>query len=237
MRVYRYWHFDPRWTWTCTNKRHLSSSLESMLTYCNEESVTNCTGCSFLSVVLGDQGILTCTRTCGVKIRVSVIRFRDVVNFELSWMSSWTRSICSNWRMSQHYCGVALDPCTPPMWSRYNLSPSWSTKVDTDVIHVIKWTRPSPSVFVYCKQSKTGRWEGLGTRLPRPISLTLQLPQVSSDVQGSSPLNSPGHLQRIPEPVTDQQMWLTAPFSPNCICYIDPMIVICSLVPRLSFSK
>ena len=28
-----------------------------------------------------------------------------------------------------------------------------------------KWTRPSPSVFAYCKRSKTGRWEGLGTRL------------------------------------------------------------------------
>ena len=40
-----------------------------------------------------------------------------------------------------------------------------STEVDTDVIHVIKWTRPSPSVFAYCKRSKTGRWEGLGTRL------------------------------------------------------------------------
>ena len=31
--------------------------------------------------------------------------------------------------------------------------------------NVIKWTRPSPSIFAYCKQSKTGRWEGLGTRL------------------------------------------------------------------------
>ena len=37
--------------------------------------------------------------------------------------------------------------------------------IDTDVIHVIKWTRPSPSIFAYCKRSKTGRWEGLGTRL------------------------------------------------------------------------
>ena len=27
-----------------------------------------------------------------------------------------------------------------------------------NVIHVIKWTRPSPSVFTYCKRSKTGRW-------------------------------------------------------------------------------
>ena len=30
---------------------------------------------------------------------------------------------------------------------------------------MINVPRPSPSVFGYCKQSKTGRWEGLGTRL------------------------------------------------------------------------
>ena len=35
-----------------------------------------------------------------------------------------------------------------------------------NIIHVIKWTRPSPSIFAYCKRLKTGRWEGLGTRLP-----------------------------------------------------------------------
>ena len=28
-----------------------------------------------------------------------------------------------------------------------------------------KWYSPFPSVFAYCKQSKTGRWEGLGMRL------------------------------------------------------------------------
>ena len=39
--------------------------------------------------------------------------------------------------------------------------------VDTDIIYMIKWTRPSPSVFAYCKQSKTGWWEDLGTRLDR----------------------------------------------------------------------
>ena len=30
---------------------------------------------------------------------------------------------------------------------------------------LIKWTRPPPTVFAYCKRSKTGQWEGLGTRL------------------------------------------------------------------------
>ena len=44
-------------------------------------------------------------------------------------------------------------------------SPPLSTLVDTDIIHVIKWTTPSPSVLAYCKRSKTGQWEGQGTRL------------------------------------------------------------------------
>ena len=36
-----------------------------------------------------------------------------------------------------------------------------STLVDTDVIHMIKWTRLSflPLFVTYCKQSKTGWWE------------------------------------------------------------------------------
>jgi len=31
--------------------------------------------------------------------------------------------------------------------------------------HVMKFPRPSPSVFAYCKRSKTGGVEGLGMRL------------------------------------------------------------------------
>ena len=31
--------------------------------------------------------------------------------------------------------------------------------------HVVRFTSPSPSVFAYCKRSKTGAGEGLGTRL------------------------------------------------------------------------
>ena len=31
----------------------------------------------------------------------------------------------------------------------------------SDIIHVIEWTRPSPSL----QAIKTGQWEGLGTRL------------------------------------------------------------------------
>jgi len=32
--------------------------------------------------------------------------------------------------------------------------------------HMIRFPRPSPSVFAYCMQSKTGSVEGLETRLP-----------------------------------------------------------------------
>ena len=31
--------------------------------------------------------------------------------------------------------------------------------------HVVRFTRPSPSVFAYCTQSKTGAGKALGTRL------------------------------------------------------------------------
>ena len=44
-----------------------------------------------------------------------------------------------------------------------------STQVDTDVIHVIKWTKssrhPLPHYFCILQAIKTGQWEGLGTRL------------------------------------------------------------------------
>ena len=40
--------------------------------------------------------------------------------------------------------------------------------------HVVRFTRPSPSIFAYCKRSKTGAGEGLGTRL-RPPSAHLAL--------------------------------------------------------------
>ena len=41
--------------------------------------------------------------------------------------------------------------------------------------HVVRFTRPSPSVFAYCKRSKTGAGEGLGTRLMYPASKMLNL--------------------------------------------------------------
>ena len=44
-----------------------------------------------------------------------------------------------------------------------------------NVIHMIKWTRPSPSILACCKQPKTGRWEGLGTRLNSGLHGTTQL--------------------------------------------------------------
>jgi len=38
--------------------------------------------------------------------------------------------------------------------------------------YVMKFPRPSPSIFAYCKQSKTGGVEGLGTRLGLTMKAT-----------------------------------------------------------------
>ena len=55
-------------------------------------------------------------------------------------------------------------------------SPPLSTYTSRqNVIHMIKWTRPSASVFASCKRSKTGRWEGLGTRLYKQYTITKDL--------------------------------------------------------------
>ena len=45
-----------------------------------------------------------------------------------------------------------------------------------DADHVVRFTMPSPSVFTYCKQSKTGAREGLGTIAcvnPKPAYLSV----------------------------------------------------------------
>ena len=50
---------------------------------------------------------------------------------------------------------------------------------------MVRFTKPSDSVFAYCKQSKTGPREGLGMRL-EPNSLTFFLSSLPP------PLTSPG---------------------------------------------
>ena len=42
--------------------------------------------------------------------------------------------------------------------------------------HVMKFPKPSPSAFVYCKRSKTGDVEGLGMRLQCPTPNAHQCP-------------------------------------------------------------
>ena len=39
-------------------------------------------------------------------------------------------------------------------------------------IHVVRFTRPSPSDFAYCKRSKTGAGEGLGTYNEKTVPAT-----------------------------------------------------------------
>ena len=42
---------------------------------------------------------------------------------------------------------------------------SMAIHISVTTCDVLGFTRPSPSVFAYCKRSKTGAREGLGTRL------------------------------------------------------------------------
>ena len=42
-----------------------------------------------------------------------------------------------------------------------------------DVMHMTPSPRPSPSVFAYCKRSKTGGWNGLGMRLHWTMDWTM----------------------------------------------------------------
>ena len=46
-----------------------------------------------------------------------------------------------------------------------NVSMSRTCDVMCAADHVVRNPRPSPSVFAYCKRSKTGGGKGLGTRL------------------------------------------------------------------------
>ena len=65
---------------------------------------------------------------------------------------------------SEHSLHSSIEPPPPPL----------STQVDTDVLHMIKYTRPPPSVFAYCKHLRTGWWEGLGTKLTFAITLACE---------------------------------------------------------------
>ena len=69
-----------------------------------------------------------------------------------------------------HFCFVNI--WNSSAWGRnYKQGPLHHSVylVDTDISYIIKWTRPAPSVFAYCKQSNTGWWEDLGARLDRNI--------------------------------------------------------------------
>ena len=61
----------------------------------------------------------------------------------------------------------------------------WNLASIASVDQLVRFTRPSDSVFAYCKQSKTGAREGLGMRL-EPNSLTFFLSSLPP------PLTSPG---------------------------------------------
>ena len=64
--------------------------------------------------------------------------------------------------------------------------------VYTDIIHMIKYTRPSPSIFAYCKRSKTGLWEDLGMSLPKS---TASLNKQTCDLNHAHSLTSMQYIQ------------------------------------------
>ena len=70
-----------------------------------------------------------------------------------------------------YFLPQALEFWTSAKWKNLLLAPGskWRTHAQnvffrwgrTDITHVIKWTRPSSSIFACCKRSKTGWWKAL----------------------------------------------------------------------------
>ena len=70
--------------------------------------------------------------------------------------------------------------------------------------HVVRFTRPFPSVFAYCKRSKTGAREGLGTRLEDKVLVVRKLKiigqQTNQIVTCNIPLCSKFYIFNVPDP-------------------------------------
>ena len=60
---------------------------------------------------------------------------------------------------------VASSECKFGLLPEHGYTYSVTTCDACAVDHVVRFTRPSPSVFAYCKRSNTGAGEGLGMRL------------------------------------------------------------------------
>ena len=105
----------------------------------------------------------------------------------------------SNWKNALRASILRFEPALEGQTTRYSLTlvclffcfffglgtpPPLCYLSRQNIIQVIKWTRPSPSIFAHCKQSKTGRWEGLGKRLDLPSekSLKAHLPWFSPEI-------------------------------------------------------
>ena len=94
----------------------------------------------------------------------------DIILHAMSW------SVCSEVpqclpRYRVYFLPQALEFWTFAKWKNLLLAPGskWRTHAQnvffrwghTDITHVIKWTRPSSSIFACCKQSETGWWKAL----------------------------------------------------------------------------
>ena len=72
------------------------------------------------------------------------------------------------------------------------------------VDHMMKFPRPSPSIFAYCKQSKTGGVEGLGMRLGHDA---MQLQDILDKSEPAKPTSPCPTLSKHTEPISQGHCW------------------------------
>ena len=91
--------------------------------------------------------------------------------------------------------GVALCWCLFHLRSQYRMqdqccaSLAVERRCDNDgraADHVIRFPRPSPSIFAHCKRSRTGGVEGMGTRLARASEVMHYQPKLFLQPTGVS---------------------------------------------------
>ena len=69
---------------------------------------------------------------------------------------------------TNHYLGQKQEDKASSLFFRWETPPPSVYVDEHGIIYMIKWYQAFPLHFAYCKRSKTGRSEGLGTRLESP---------------------------------------------------------------------
>ena len=94
---------------------------------------------------------------------------------------------------------------------------------------VVRFTRPSDSVFAYCKQSKTGAREGLGMRL-EPNSLIFFLSSLPP------PLTSPGSNSTVTPGLRTAGVVFSSVGIPILLLLVLISCMLCFSRPRMQFT-